>query len=159
MSVERTDTTMRMRSVLPLGCVMSLLHLGLLWEAPTAFAESGVQTFALDAIVELALAKNPVVFSAEGQIEQQRGQQTAAGAYPNPTVMGNTGHGELRDTGGGGTGAQSLTEYNVAVGQPVEWPAMRSARQRVADLGFATANVGMLEKRHNSNRSRPRSKS
>jgi cobalt-zinc-cadmium efflux system outer membrane protein len=42
-------------------------------------------------------------------------------------------------------GRQSLTEYNVTVGQPVEWPAMRAARQRVADLGLATANVGLLE--------------
>jgi cobalt-zinc-cadmium efflux system outer membrane protein len=107
----------------------------------------------LDAIVELALAKNPLVFSAEGQIEQQRGQQTSAGAYPNPIVSGYTGHGELRDTGRAGIGPlldrQSLTEYNMAVGQPVEWPGMRSARQQVADLGVATANAGLLETRLN----------
>jgi cobalt-zinc-cadmium efflux system outer membrane protein len=117
------------------------------------FAEPVIQTYTLDSIIELALEKNPVVSSAAGQIEQQRGQQTAAGAYPNPTVGGNTGRGELRDAGRAGIGAligpESLTEYNVTVGQPVEWPAMRAARQRVADLGLATATVGMVETRLN----------
>jgi cobalt-zinc-cadmium efflux system outer membrane protein len=55
----------------------------------------------------------------------------------------------LRDAGNLETGSstlrQSLSEYNVTVGQPVEWPAMRAARQRVADLGLATANVGLVE--------------
>ncbi|MDH4328771.1 MAG: hypothetical protein OEV77_09630, partial [Nitrospira sp.] len=98
-SHDQSIAWMSMRSVLLLGCVMSVLQLGLLWTVPGALAESGVQNYTLDAIVDLALAKNPLVFSAEGQIEQQRGQQTAAGAYPNPTVMGYTGRGELRDTG------------------------------------------------------------
>jgi cobalt-zinc-cadmium efflux system outer membrane protein len=106
-------------------------------------------TYDLNEIVELALAKNPLVTFAEGQIEFQRGAQAAAGAYPNPTVGGSSGHGALRDSGRAGIGPfadrQSLTEYNVTVGQPVEWPAMRAARQRVADLGLATANVGLLE--------------
>ena len=144
---------MSMRSVLSLGCEMGVLQLGLWWTVPGASAESGAQNYTLDAIVDLALAKNPLVFSAEGQIEQQRGQQTTAGAYPNPTVMGYTGHGELRDAGRTSSGTsldrQSLTEYNMTVGQPVEWPGMRSARQQVADLGLATANVGMLETRLN----------
>jgi cobalt-zinc-cadmium efflux system outer membrane protein len=132
---------------------MSVLQLGLLWPMSNASAESGVQNYALDSIINLALAKNPLVFSAEGQIEQQRGQQTVAGAYPNPTVSGYTGHGELRDTGRAGIGPlldrQSLTEYNVSMGQPVEWPALRSARQQVADLGLATANAGLVETRLN----------
>ncbi len=118
-----------------------------------ASAESGGQVYSLDMIVDLALAKNPVVSSAEGNIEQQKGQQTAAGAYPNPTVAGSGGHGNLQDSGRAGIGPfldrQSLTEYNFVVGQQLEWPAMRAARQRVADLGLATANVGMLETRLN----------
>ncbi|MBH0179218.1 MAG: TolC family protein [Nitrospira sp.] len=152
-SQDLTVAWTSMRSVLSLGCVVSVLQCGLLWAVPNVSAESGAQNYSLDAIVDLALAKNPLVFSAEGQIEQQRGQQTAAGAYPNPTVMGYTGHGELRDAGRTSSGAsldrQSLTEYNMSVGQPVEWPGMRSARQQVADLGLATANVGMLETRLN----------
>ncbi len=144
---------MRMRLFLSLVCLAIMLQLSTLSGLAKAFAESGVQAYSLEAIVELALAKNPLVSSAEGQIEQQRGQQTLAGAYPNPTVGGNAGHGELRDTGRAGIGAllerDSLTEYNVTVGQPVEWPAMRAARQRVGELGLAVANVGMLETRLN----------
>ncbi|MGE0471616.1 MAG: hypothetical protein Nkreftii_001600 [Candidatus Nitrospira kreftii] len=119
----------------------------------TASAEPAAQVYSLDMIIDLALAKNPVVSSAEGNIEQQKGQQTAAGAYPNPTVTGFGGHGNLQDTGRIGIGPildrQSVTEYNVIVGQPVEWPALRTARQRVADLGLSTANVGLLETRLN----------
>lgn len=137
-----------MRIVLSLVCGMSL-GLGV----AVASAESIGQVYSLDMIVDLALAKNPVVSLAEGTIEQQKGQQTAAGAYPNPTITGYAGHGNLQDTGRAGIGPfldrQSLTEYNAQLGQPVEWPAMRAARQRVADLGFATANVGMLETRLN----------
>jgi outer membrane protein, heavy metal efflux system len=118
-----------------------------------ASAEPTAQFYSLDMIVDLALAKNPVVSFAEGTIEQQKGQQTAAGAYPNPTVASAGGHGNLKDIGRAGLGSsldrQGVTEYNVTVGQPVEWPALRAARQRVADLGLATANVGMLETRLN----------
>jgi cobalt-zinc-cadmium efflux system outer membrane protein len=153
MDVGWPEMTMRIQSVLSILCMISLLQVGVLWTAASAYAESGAQVYTLDAIVELALAKNPLVFSAEGQIEQQRGQQTLAGAFPNPTVTGYTGHGELRDTGRAAIGLspdrQSLTEYNVAVGQPVEWPGMRSARQQVADLGLATASAGLLETRLN----------
>jgi outer membrane protein, heavy metal efflux system len=119
----------------------------------TASAEPAAQVYSLDMIIDLALTKNPLVSSAEGNIEQQKGRQTAAGAYPNPTVTGFGGRGNLQDTGRVGIGPildrQSLTEYNVIVGQPVEWPGLRAARQQVADLGLATANVGMLETRLN----------
>ena len=133
---------------LALVCVIGL-GLGV----ATASAQSDERPYSLDMIVDLALARNPLVSLAEGNIEQQKGQQTTAGAYPNPTVTGYGGHGNLQDTGRAGIGPfldrQSLTEYNFQVGQPLEWPAMRAARQRVADLGLATANVGMLETRLN----------
>ena len=112
----------------------------------TASVQSDGRPYSLDMIIALALAKNPVVGLAEGNIEQQKGQQTAAGAYPNPTVTGHGGHGKLKDTiVGPPENTTSTTEYNVVVGQPIEWPGMRAARQRTADLGLATANVGMLE--------------
>jgi outer membrane protein, heavy metal efflux system len=137
-----------MRLVFVLVCGMSM---GL--AVVPAYAESAGQVYSLDMIVDLALSKNPLVSSAEGTIEQQKGQQTVAGAYPNPSVTGFGGHGSLRDAGRAGIGtlldSQSLAEYNVTVGQPVEWPALRVARQQIADLGFATANVGLLETRLN----------
>lgn len=135
--------------------------IGLGLGTPTAFAQSkhgtdmaSVQSdgrpYSLDMIIALALAKNPVVGLAEGHIEQQKGQQTTAGAYPNPTVTGHGGFGKLKDTiVGPPENTTSITEYNVVVGQPIEWPGMRTARQQVADLGLATANVGMTETRLN----------
>lgn len=115
-------------------------------DTDTASVQSDGRPYSLDMIIALALAKNPVVGLAEGHIEQQKGQQTAAGAYPNPTVTGHGGHGKLKDTiVGPPENTTSITEYNVVVGQPIEWPGMRAARQRAADLGLATANVGMLE--------------
>lgn len=139
-----------MRSFAVSQLVLSvLLYLGPVTGFSEAATVSEENIYDLNEIVELALVRNPLVTFAEGQIEQQRGAQTAAGAYPNPTVGSSSGHGVLRDVGSPGTGSslgrQSLTEYNVTVGQPVEWPAMRAARQRVADLGVATANVGLLE--------------
>ena len=140
---------MRLSLVLSQCAVSVLVCMGLSAGFSEAAIESGENIYDLNEIVDLALAKNPLVTFAEGQIEQQRGAQTAAGAYPNPTVGGASGHGLLRDAGNLGTGPsiprQSLTEYNVTVGQPVEWPGMRAARQRVADLGLVTANVGLLE--------------
>ncbi|HEU5406183.1 MAG TPA: TolC family protein, partial [Nitrospira sp.] len=120
----------------------------------TASVQSDGRPYSLDMIIALALAKNPVVGLAEGNIEQQKGQQTAAGAYPNPTVTGSAGRGALRDVGRAGIGIisgdlQSYNESNYTINQPIEWPAMRAARQRAADLGLATANVGMLETRLN----------
>lgn len=134
-----------MRLILVLVCGMSI-SLGM----TTASAQSDGQLYSLDMIVNLALARNPLVSLAEGNIDQQKGHQTTAGAYPNPTVSSHGGRGNLKDTiVGPPENIESITEYNVTVGQPVEWPAMRAARQRVADLGLATANVGMLETRLN----------
>ena len=131
-----------MRTGLVLMCVM-----GIGPGAGTVSAQSDGQMYSLDMIVDLTLARNPLVSLAEGTIEQQKGQQTAAGAYPNPTIASSGGHGTLKDIGrrdGPMLDRQGVTEYNVTVGQPVEWPALRAARQRVADLGLATANVGLF---------------
>jgi cobalt-zinc-cadmium efflux system outer membrane protein len=109
--------------------------------------------YTMENIVQLALEYNPTMTGAQGFIDQQRGHQTAAGAYPNPSVTGNAGHGEIRDAGRADIQdlltRQSLTEYNMTIGQPMEWPAMRAARQRAADAGVATANAGFEEVRLN----------
>ncbi len=134
-------------------CLTAAFQIGALNARSQAAEPSGAPTYRLSTIVEMALARNPVVSSAEGDIEHQRGQQTVAGAYPNPTVLGSAGYGEIRDTGRAdirdSLNRESIVEYNFIVGQPVEWPAMRSARQRVADAGLATANAGMSEIRLN----------
>jgi cobalt-zinc-cadmium efflux system outer membrane protein len=107
----------------------------------------------LETIIQLAIERNPVLTGAQGTIEQQQGSQTAAGGYPNPSITGNVGYGEIRDVGRAGikdsVDQESLTEYNVTVGQPLEWPAMRRARQRGADAALATANAGLSETRLN----------
>lgn len=148
---ERTET-MAGRLFYSLVCGTVLSVLGLVCQVSTSSAESEAEVFTLESIIELALSRNPVMSSAEGQIEQQRGRQTAAGAYPNPNISGAMGIGELRDSRGAvgeNPGRQSLTEYNVVIGQPFEWPSMRTARQRVADFGVATANTSLVETRLN----------
>lgn len=134
-------------------CLTVALQFGAMPPQSRAAESPGSPVYQLGTIIELALARNPVVSSAEGDIEHQRGQRTAAGAYPNPTVMGNAGYGEIRDTGRAdirdSLNRESIFEYNFIVGQPVEWPGMRSARKRVADAGLATANAGMSETRLN----------
>ncbi len=144
---------MRIRSVLSLIGLSATLYGAALPASPGFALEPAPPAYTLDSILDLALARNPAVSSAEGTIDQQRGQQTAAGAYPNPTVTGYMGYGEVRDTGRANIreslDREKLTEYNVTIGQPLEWPSMRKARQGVADAGLATATAGMSETRLN----------
>ena len=140
------------RRFLGVASLAVALTTGTVCSSSHAAGESPV-LYTLEGIVELALERNPVMTGAQGIIDQQRGHQTAAGAYPNPSVTGNAGYGEIRDTGRADIQSsltrQSLTEYNMTLGQPVEWPAMRAARQRAADAGVATANAGLSEVRLN----------
>jgi cobalt-zinc-cadmium efflux system outer membrane protein len=133
-----------------LFCLLVLL-LGPVASLSVMAAEPPAYRYNLDTIIEQALANNPSVSLAEGQIDNSRGQQVSAGAYPNPTVLGSAGYGEIRDAGRAdiqqSLSRQSLTEYNFIVGQPLEWPKMRAARQQAADAGLATANAGLLEAR------------
>ncbi len=114
-------------------------------------AEPPILRYNLDTIIDQALARNPSMSLAEGHIDYSRGQQVTAGAYPNPTVSGNAGYGEIRDAGRAdiaqSLSRQSLTEYNLTLGQPLEWPSMRTARKQAAEAGLATANAGLQEAR------------
>lgn len=107
--------------------------------------EGDIPSYELDTVIQLALERNPVMTEAQGLIDQSQGQQIAAGAYPNPTLYGQSGRGAIRDPSLG----VELTEYAVTVGQPLEWPAKRAARQRAADAGFAGAGAGFSEKQLN----------
>jgi cobalt-zinc-cadmium efflux system outer membrane protein len=104
-------------------------------------------------VLELALARNPVLGSAAGVIEETHGQRIAAGAYPNPTVSGNSGRGEIRDVGRASIrdslAKESLTEYNATIGQPLEWPGKRAARKGAADAGVSAATTGLAETKLN----------
>ena len=112
-----------------------------------SFAQTKEQasTFTLDRIIDLALERNPMIAGARSVIEQNEGMRTQAGAYPNPTIGGQTGSGALRDPSAG----SRVTEYGMTLHQTVEWPGMRAARQDAADAGLAGATVGLDEAKLN----------
>jgi cobalt-zinc-cadmium efflux system outer membrane protein len=116
----------------------------------TAAPAAPEPTYSLESVLDLALTHNPVVASAEGTIEQNRGHQVAANTYLNPSVSANSGRGKLRDIGVFDPGAkESLTEFNLSVGQPIEWPSKRLANQRATAAGVASASAGLAETRLN----------
>ena len=94
------------------------------------------QVYSLEAVLNFALTRNPTVASAEGTIDQNRGQQVAAYTYLNPSVSANSGVGKMRDLGLFDPAIRErVTEFNLTVGQPIEWPSKRAARQRASALG------------------------
>ena len=110
-----------------------------------AQAKDPIPTFDLDRIIDLALERNPAILGAKSVIEQNEGMRTQAGAYPNPTIGGQTGSGTLRDPSVG----PRVTEYGMTLHQTVEWPGMREARKDAADAGLAGATVGLDEAKLN----------
>lgn len=111
---------------------------------------ASVPSFSLETVLNLALTNNPTVASAEGTIEQNRGNQVAANTYLNPSVSAHGGRGNIRDLGVFDAGArESITEFNLTVGQPIEWPSKRAARQRATEAGVASASAGLAETRLN----------
>ena len=115
-----------------------------------AQAETASGGYALHEIIGLAIERNPLIAGAMAAIDQSTGQRTAAGAYPNPTIRGDTGRGYLKDAGPLTSEIPtSATEYMAGFSQPLEWPAKRSARQRAAEAGLAGASVGLIETRLN----------
>ena len=106
--------------------------------------------YTLPDIISLTLARNPAMTGAQGLVDQRTGQRIAAGAYPNPSITGYSGHGSLRDAGNSELLAQSkaqlsITEYNVTIGQPLEWPGKRTARKEAAEAGLAGSTYGLAE--------------
>jgi cobalt-zinc-cadmium efflux system outer membrane protein len=110
-----------------------------------AQAKDQIPTFDLDRILELALERNPAIAGAQSTIQQNEGRQIQAGAYPNPTIGGNTGTGVVRDPSVG----TRMTEYGMSLHQTVEWPGMRAARKDAAEAGLASATVGLDEAKLN----------
>ena len=108
-----------------------------------AVASEPNSAYTLNAVIELALERNPIMAGAQGYVRQSRGQQIAAGAYPNPSISGTAGRGSIRDPSTGVT----ITERTVTVEQPLEWQGKRRARQQAADAGVAGASAAMEEAR------------
>lgn len=102
-------------------------------------------TYTLNTVIELALERNPTMAGAQGFVRQSRGQQVAAGAYLNPSILGTAGPGSIRDPSTGVT----ITQRTVTVMQPLEWQGKRRARQQAADAGAAGASAAMEETRLN----------
>ena len=127
--------------------LMTVLVAGASGMPASSFAQTKehVSTFNLDRIIDLALERNPMIAGARSVIEQSEGMRTQAGAYPNPTIGGQTGSGVLRDPSTG----PRVTEYGMTLHQTVEWPGMRAARQDAAEAGLASATVGLDEARLN----------
>ncbi len=107
---------------------------------PADAADPRPRVYELSDIIDLALQRNPTVTGAEAVIEQSRGQRIAAGAYPNPTIVGQTADGVIRDPDGA-----RLVERMVTLTQPLEWTGKRSARKREAEAGLAGAGAGLEE--------------
>lgn len=108
-------------------------------------AKDPMATYELDRIIELALERNPTIASAKSSVQQDEGRRTQAGAYPNPTIGGNTANASLRDPS---TGTR-MTEYGMSLHQTVEWPAMRAARKDAAEAQLGGALVGLEETKLN----------
>jgi outer membrane protein, heavy metal efflux system len=131
-------------------CVLTVT-LGTSRPGIAAGTESG---YTLPDIIALSLTRHPSVASAEGLVDQRVGQRVAAGAYPNPSLSGTGGHGILRDGGRQDFLAASqqrleISEYNVTIGQPFEWPAKRAARKSAAEAALAGSSLGLIETRLN----------
>ena len=127
--------------------LMTVMVMGTSGALIPAYAEvkEQMRTFDLDHIIDLALERNPAILGAQSVIQQNEGRQVQAGAYPNPTIGGNTGRGAIRDPSTG----TNMNEYGVTLHQTVEWPGMRAARKDAADAGLASATVGLEEAKLN----------
>ncbi len=116
------------------------------WAAPVAPPPSSPPSaYTLDGVLQLALERNPAVAGAQALLEQHQGQRLQAGAYPNPTVAGQSGSGSIRDPSSG----SSITEYQITLNQPLEWTGKRTARKQAADAGVSGAAAGIEETRLN----------
>ena len=94
---------------------------------PAAYASGVVYT--LDQLIALGLDKNPGVLASRDQVDAARGGATAARAYPNPEISGQTGRGQERNVASPMAGQA----YTVSLSQPIEMPNVRSARIDAAE--------------------------
>ncbi|MGE0470591.1 MAG: TolC family protein [Nitrospira sp.] len=103
------------------------------------------RSYRLDEMTDMALKHNPALQEAATLIDQGRGAQATAAAYPNPSITGTFGPGRTRE----GLRDSTFFERGVAVSQPVEWPGMRQARQRAAEAALAGSQAAVDASRLN----------
>ncbi len=99
----------------------------------------------LEAVLELALKRNPTMSAAKGGVRQSQGERIAASAFLNPSIDASAGRGSIRDPSTG----VSIVERTVTVEQPLELPAKRKARREAAEAGLSGALAGVDEARLN----------
>jgi len=97
--------------------------------------------YSLDKVIQLALERNPRMEIGKGIIEERRGQQKIAGAYPNPELDTLFGYSEFRDS----FVTIVTVERFVTVSQPLEWTPKRVARKLAANAGLETAQASLEE--------------
>lgn len=85
--------------------------------------------YSLDQLITIGLNQNPGILASRDQVDAARGGATAARAYPNPEISGQTGRGQERNVASPISGQA----YNVTLQQPIEMPNVRSARIDAAE--------------------------
>ena len=83
--------------------------------------------YKIDELIELALEKNPSVYSAISTIDIAKGELRAAKAFPNPEVEFTLDRGKSREKN------SSEAEFGISVVQPIEWPLKRIYRRKAAE--------------------------
>ena len=102
------------------------IGIGALYTPP---ALSSGNVYSLDQLIAIGLNQNPSVLASRDQVDAARGGATAARAYPNPEISGQTGNGRERNV----ATPMSGQAYNLSLHQPIEMPNVRSARIDVAE--------------------------
>ncbi|HJT19129.1 MAG TPA: TolC family protein [Nitrospira sp.] len=132
------SSSLSIKGLLLLSCLSYFS--GMAWAT-----EPRVTPYSLEEILALAVDRSPMLAGAHGTMRQTRGQQIAAGAYPNPSLSGSAGPGAIRDPS---TGVR-ITERTITVAQPFEWLGKRRARQEAADAAVESASAGLEEAKLN----------
>ena len=93
-------------------------------------------THTLNTVIELALERNPTIAGAQGLVRQSRGQQFAAGAYPNPSISGSAGRGAIRDPS---TGISILARPAKVTSLPHGWAESGDSPAQISFSGWPMA--------------------
>ena len=83
--------------------------------------------YKIDELIELALEKNPSVYSALSSVDIAKGELRAAKAFPNPEAEFSLAKGKSREDN------SSEAEFGISVVQPIEWPLKRLYRRKAGE--------------------------